>query len=133
MGAAVVLGGLATTAQAQPVQPKSLYAPSALVLTVGRGGDTAEASTVQRAVTLTCTPSASGSHPDPSGACAELRGVGGEFAKVTEAPSDRACTKEWSPVVVTAQGVWEGRRVSYEHTFGNSCMMNAGKGVTFEF
>ncbi|MEV6396927.1 subtilase-type protease inhibitor [Streptomyces sp. NPDC051907] len=132
LGIAISLGGLATTAGAQPAQPQSLYAPSALVLTVGKGADAATA-TVQRAVTLNCTPTPSGTHPDPAGACSELRAAQGNFAIVTEAPSNRVCTREWNPITVTADGVWDGRRVSYEHTFGNPCAMTDGKGRTFSF
>ncbi|MET9294638.1 subtilase-type protease inhibitor [Streptomyces sp. NPDC003077] len=148
LGAALVAGGLAaTTAQAQPTsstqptqtvrateqaRPMSLYAPSALVLTVGPG-ESAATTTAQRAVTLTCAPTPSGTHPDPRGACNELRALKGDFTAVTHAPSDRVCTKEWAPITVTAQGVWEGNRVSYEHTFANACAMIDGKGRVFEF
>ncbi|MCX4822059.1 subtilase-type protease inhibitor [Streptomyces sp. NBC_01142] len=135
LGLAVSLGGLAPSAGAQPAQPpepQSLYAPSALVLTVGQGADAATAG-IQRAVTLSCTPTTTGTHPDPAGACAELRTADGNFDTVTMAPSDRICTKEWRPVVVTAEGVWEGRRVSYEHTFPNLCGMTDGKGRIFAF
>lgn len=131
---AISLGGPATAAGTQTAQPQSMYAPSALVLTVGKGADAAT-STVKRAVTLSCTPTPTptGTHPDPAGACTELRTVKGNFDKVTRAPSDRICTKEWNPIVVTAEGVWEGRRVSYEHTFPNPCEMRDGKGKIFAF
>ncbi|MBB5120723.1 hypothetical protein AF335_32180 [Streptomyces eurocidicus] len=144
MGAALILGGgLAaagtTTASAAPTpvpaaqaQTQSLYAPSALVLTIGQGATAAE-SGVQRAVTLTCTPKSSGTHPDAKGACTQLRAAGGDFDKVTRIKSDTVCTKEWNPTVVTAEGVWDGRRISYEHTFANPCMAKAGKGLVFEF
>jgi hypothetical protein len=132
LAVAISLGGSATTAGARTAQPQSPHAPSALVLTVGHGADAATA-TVQRAVTLSCTPTATGTHPDPVGACTELRTVEGDFDMVTRAPSDRICTKEWNPVVVTAEGVWEGRRISYEHTFPNPCEMRDGKGRIFAF
>lgn len=74
---ALLFGGFATaTAQAAPAKAESLYAPSALVLTVARGEDPLTA-TVERAVTLTCAPTAEGTHPDPAAACKELAEVRG--------------------------------------------------------
>lgn len=137
LGTALVLGTLATTAQAVAAPAKSgrsggLYAPTELVLTVGQGESRATA-TVERAVTLSCTPVATGSHPAPRAACAQLRSVAGDFGAVTSTVSDRVCTKEWAPIVVTADGVWQGKRVSYTYTFANSCAMTDGSGSVFEF
>ncbi|WP_030671422.1 subtilase-type protease inhibitor [Streptomyces rimosus] len=132
LGAALALGGLATTAEAQPATPKSLYAPSELVLTVGYG-DTAATASIQRAVSLSCSSAGTGTHPMARAACAELRTANGDFNKITKAASDRMCTKEYNPVVVTANGVWQGRRVAYEHTFANPCALEGGKGLVFEF
>ncbi|MFK0297358.1 subtilase-type protease inhibitor [Streptomyces sp. NPDC090442] len=139
LGAALILGGLSTTAQAaaapaQPARTGGLYAASELVLTVGRGETRADA-TVERAATLSCMPMATGTHPAPMAACTQLRAVGGDFAAVTEGAtkSTRMCNMLWDPVVVTADGVWQGRRVSYTHTFANSCVMTDGKGSVFEF
>ncbi|MFD3513460.1 subtilase-type protease inhibitor [Streptomyces sp. NPDC058657] len=139
LGAALALGGLATTATAAPVAPPvatapaaSIYAPSELVLTIGYG-DSASTAAIQRAVSLGCSSGGVGSHPDAPGACAQLRAAGGNFDKVTKAPSTTYCTREWNPVVVTAEGVWEGRRVAYEHTFANPCALRAGQGQVFNF
>ncbi|ARP68766.1 protease inhibitor protein [Streptomyces pluripotens] len=129
--AAAVCGPLTGTAVAAPVAaPSSLYAPSALVLTTGHGSDAATA-TPERAVTLSCAPTASGTHPASFQACAELRWVGGDFDAL-QPRLDVWCTKLYDPVVVTAQGVWEGKRVSYERTFGNMCMRDA-TGSVFAF
>lgn len=137
LGTALVLGALAGTAQAatapaRPAGTTGLFAPTALVMTVAKGETRADAA-VLRAVTLSCAPTATGSHPSPRAACAQLQEVSGEFDKVTAAGSDRVCTKEWDPVVVTADGVWQGRRVSYTHTFANSCDLGAGQGSVFSF
>ncbi|GAA3208015.1 subtilase-type protease inhibitor [Streptomyces sp. XM83C] len=129
--------GLAATAagwplaQAAQAAPASLYAPSALVLTVGHGESTATAAPA-RAVTLSCMPTATGTHPDPAGACAELRGVRGDLMAL-EARSDVMCTKEYDPVVVTVDGVWEGKRVSYERTFANGCVKSTYGASLFAF
>ncbi|MGW7792383.1 protease inhibitor [Streptomyces tricolor] len=130
--AAAVCGPLTGAAVAAPgAAPSSLYAPSALVLTTGHGNDAATA-TPERAVTLSCAPTASGTHPAPADACAELRGVRGELDALK--PSDDVmCTKVYDPVVITVQGVWQGKRVSYERTFGNACMRDAVGGSLFAF
>ncbi|MEI7031133.1 subtilase-type protease inhibitor [Streptomyces pratensis] len=125
--ATLLLAGSATaTAQAAPAPAPegaaSLYAPSALVLTVARGQEPLTA-TVERAVTLSCAPRAEGTHPDPASACKELASVQGRFAELTAGPSNRTCTRQWDPVVVTAHGVWKGEPVEFATTYGNACEM----------
>ncbi|MFF3463702.1 protease inhibitor [Streptomyces sp. NPDC001984] len=130
--ATAVCGPLTGAAVASPgAAPASLYAPSALVLTTGHGDDAATV-TPERAVTLTCAPTASGSHPAAAEACAELRGAGGDLDALT-ARDDVQCTKEYNPVIVTVQGVWQGKRVSYERTFGNECVKNSYGTSVFTF
>ncbi|WP_405620984.1 subtilase-type protease inhibitor [Streptomyces sp. NBC_01511] len=132
-GAAI--GGVpapADTGATRSTGEKSLYAPSALVLTVTDGADH-KTGTVQRAVTLSCAPSPSGSHPDAVAACSELKRNGAKFDAITTSATNRVCTKEWEPVTVTADGVWEGQRVNYAHTFSNSCAMDGGRGAVFTF
>ncbi|MFI9584544.1 subtilase-type protease inhibitor [Streptomyces sp. NPDC052236] len=118
---ALVLTGTAAAGVAH-AQPAGLYAPSALVLAIGKG-ERAATATVERAVTLNCAPRPTGTHPAPASACAELRSVDGRFAALTEEPSQKMCTRQWDPVVVTAQGVWDGKHVSWSATFGNACEM----------
>ncbi|MGP9022485.1 subtilase-type protease inhibitor [Streptomyces sp. BR1] len=135
-GAAVAVPGAAGADQhntpAVTAKPMSLYAPSALVLTVAPGtGD--DGASVMRAVTLSCAPGASGTHPDAKGACAELARMNGDFTALIAGQPARVCTKEWKPVTVTADGVWQGQRVSERHTFGNPCEKLAGQGVVFNF
>ncbi|CAL9281385.1 protease inhibitor [Streptomyces olindensis] len=127
--ATAVCGPLSGAALATPgPAPAALYAPSALVLTVGHG-ESAIAATPERAVTLTCAPRPAGTHPAAVEACAELRGAGGDFDALT-ATEGVMCTKQYDPVVVTVDGVWQGQRVSYERVFSNECMKNAyGTGV----
>lgn len=126
------LGG--GVAHADSAGTKSLYAPSAMVLTVGKGEDAATAG-VQRAVVLSCAPRPGGTHPSADRACERLRSVGGRFQQLvatTGAPG-QVCTRIWDPVVVTANGVWEGQRVSFEHTFANPCTLNKTDGSVFAF
>lgn len=119
---------------AQPARTQSLYAPSDLVLTIAKGEDVPTA-TVERAVTLTCAPRAKGTHPTPVSACTELKAVGGDFAALTRSPSHKACTRQWNPVVISAQGVWQGKYVTWSATYGNMCEMEAsmGQGTVFSF
>nr|BFD81106.1 protease inhibitor [Streptomyces sp. Xyl84] len=130
--ATAVCGPLTGAALATPsTAPASLYAPSALVLTVGHG-DSAATAVPERAVTLTCAPTASGTHPAALDACAELRAAGGDMEALTGG-GDVLCTREYNPVVVTADGVWQGRRVSFRHTFANECAKNASLTSVFAF
>ncbi|WP_037671378.1 subtilase-type protease inhibitor [Streptomyces griseus] len=123
LAATAVCGPLTGPALATSSSPTSLYAPSALVLTVGHG-DSSALATPARAVTLTCAPRPSGTHPAPDLACAELRGADGNFDALGNADG-MACTKQYDPVVVTVDGVWQGRRVSYERTFANECVKSS--------
>ncbi|MFI8518822.1 subtilase-type protease inhibitor [Streptomyces sp. NPDC085481] len=116
-----LVGTAITSAQAAP---SSLYPPSALVLTIGKG-EKASTATVVRAVTLTCSPAAGGTHPDAESACAEMTAAGGDFRQVTKSTGDRPCTREWDPVTVTGDGVWQGKRVSWSARYGNTCEMRA--------
>ena len=122
--AAAVCGPLTGSAMAaHDAAPASLYAPSALVLTMAYG-DSATMATPMRAVTLSCAPTSSGTHPDAASACAELRGVGGDF-EALGARDGVLCTKQYDPVFVTVDGVWQGKRVSYERTFANECVKSS--------
>ncbi|WP_078078719.1 subtilase-type protease inhibitor [Streptomyces niveus] len=126
------IGGVPASTDTPTGRGGGLYAPSALVLTVTDGADH-KTGTVQRAVTLSCAPTPSGSHPDAVTACAELKKNGAKFDAITTSATNRVCTKEWEPVTVTADGVWEGQHVNYAHTFSNSCAMDGGRGAVFTF
>jgi hypothetical protein len=130
--AATVCGPLTGSVLAAPAAaPTSLYAPSALVLTVGRG-ESAATVDAARAVTLSCAPTPSGTHPAAALACAELRAAGGDLATLA-GPGDAMCTKQYDPVVVTVDGVWQGKRLSFERTFANECLKNASGSSLFSF
>ncbi|MFE6834940.1 subtilase-type protease inhibitor [Streptomyces sp. NPDC057705] len=121
--AAAVLSLIGATGSAA-AQPASLYAPSAMVFTVAQGDD--DASTVVRASTLSCAPTALGTHPDPRSACTALNSTDGTLDRLLASPDpDRACPMHYAPVTVTADGVWKGSRVAWKHTFSNSCVMSA--------
>jgi hypothetical protein len=132
---AAAMTALAPAAVAAPERAGTgesrLYAPNALVLTVAKG-ETVETATPLRAVTLTCAPTPGGTHPAPEEACGELRAVDGEFSAL-RSDGDRACIKIYDPLVVTAEGVWEGQRVKHERVFGNSCVLRSEGGSVFSF
>jgi hypothetical protein len=101
------------------------------VLTLGHG-ESAAAVSPARAVTLSCAPGPSGTHPAAASACAELRAAGGDFEALTDT-GGALCTKQYDPVVVTVDGVWQGKRVSYERLFSNECVKNSSGSVLFAF
>ncbi|KUL54147.1 SSI family serine proteinase inhibitor [Streptomyces sp. NRRL S-1521] len=125
--ATCVLAATSGTAHAEAPKQAALYAPSALVLTVGQGED-ATSTAVERAVTLTCAPRPGGTHPAAAAACAELTKTGGQFAQLVGSTSDVVCTKEWRPVTVSVTGVWSGKHIGWSTTFANRCEMKAGLG-----
>ncbi|MFI6014146.1 subtilase-type protease inhibitor [Streptomyces sp. NPDC051243] len=134
-------GALLTTALAGPLStpahsaPDSLHAPSALVMTTGKG-ETAATTAPERAVTLNCAYTTSGTHPDPRQACADLDRVNGDLDRLSTLHGNgtgQHCTKEYRPIVVTIQGVWRGTRVNYEHTFANSCIKENQGASVFAF
>lgn len=133
--AALVLTGTlaAGVAHAEAAGPTSLYAPSAMVLTIGKG-DAPATATIERAATLNCAPTPSGTHPAPRAACKELAAVNGEFAQLASAPK-HPCTRQWDPVTVTASGVWQGKWVNWSATYGNACEMRESLtgGAVFSF
>ncbi|MCD0481122.1 subtilase-type protease inhibitor [Streptacidiphilus sp. ASG 303] len=111
--------------------PTGLYAPSALVLTMAPGDGTDPDASVARAVTLGCAPAPSGTHPAAADACAGLAASDGSFAGLRG--YGRPCPAIATPVTVTADGVWRGKRVSYRETFGNYCAVLTSRGTVFDF
>ncbi|MFG2874416.1 subtilase-type protease inhibitor [Streptomyces sp. NPDC048337] len=120
------------TAGAAPSGTASLYAPSALVIGVTPGDDAATG-TVMRAVTLVCAPKPGGTHPNPTAACADLRANAARLDAVAAPGAGTACTREWNPMTVTADGVWQGRRLNYSYTFANPCGLRHTAGALFGF
>jgi hypothetical protein len=127
-----VLGFGMPAAAAQAAPAPSAATPSVLTLTVAHG-EHADSATPLRAVTLTCGDgTASGTHPAPEAACAQLRAVHGDVTALQ--PEDRTlCPMVYDPVVVTAEGVWQGQRVHYERTFANPCFARAQSRDVFAF
>ncbi|WP_432987779.1 SSI family serine proteinase inhibitor [Dactylosporangium sp. CA-233914] len=117
--------GAVEAASAGAAQAASGPKPIQLVLTVAKGDSTQPA---QRRASLRCQP-AGGSHHQAREACAQLARVGGRFDKLQLGGG--LCTMQWDPVTVTASGRWKGRKVAYQHTFGNACTLQTTTGPVF--
>ncbi|MEU6482799.1 subtilase-type protease inhibitor [Streptomyces sp. NPDC046887] len=112
----------APAAPAQAPAARSLYAPSALVLTLN-DGPSAKASAPDRAVTLSCAYAPGGTHPRPAAACDALQEADGRLSRLHD--TGTSCTLDLRPVTVTLQGVWQGRRVDEARSFSNDCVRGA--------
>lgn len=127
----VAAAGALTAVLGAGVLPAQAAGPprgSTLVLTVA-DGVTAGPGDPARAVTLVCgADTASGSHPYAAQACGDLAAVSGDFSALA-ADSGVMCTMIADPVTVTVHGVWDGRRVEFEKTFGNQCLRGAHSSV----
>ncbi|MGH8877718.1 MAG: SSI family serine proteinase inhibitor [Stackebrandtia sp.] len=118
LAAAALVGVTATTAHASQI------GGSYHLTITDRGGELASA-------TLTCYPHG-GSHPRPAEACEQVESVQGDFTALdTDAG---ACTLQYDPVTVRAEGLWQNSYSEYEETFANRCAADRQTGgVLFDF
>ncbi|MFI0980385.1 SSI family serine proteinase inhibitor [Streptomyces sp. NPDC021093] len=84
-----------------------------------------------RGVGLQCGPRAGGGHPEARAACNALTWARGDFDALRGDPYP--CTKEYDPVIATADGTWRGRTVHWTKTFSNACVLDAETGPVFRF
>ncbi|MFK0020315.1 SSI family serine proteinase inhibitor [Streptomyces sp. NPDC090798] len=89
-------------------------------------GDAHSSST--RGALLLCDPPQG--HAHAAEACAELATAAGDISRIPPRP-DTICSMIYAPVTASAHGEWEGRQVTYSHTFSNSCVMGAETGAVF--
>lgn len=115
-----------TAAGVADAQPGTAQVATSLVLRVVSADSSA------RSTVLECYPSVGGSHPHAASACRELGAVGGAFDSLSADPQS-ACPAVYAPVSASAFGVWCGRQVSWERTFGNSCALRTTTGSVFAF
>ncbi|MEU5306851.1 SSI family serine proteinase inhibitor [Streptomyces noursei] len=80
---------------------------------------------------LRCNPPR-GKHPYAEQACETIRAANGDIEKVNVNP-EGLCPDIYNPITVTAQGWWNGKKVSYSKTFGNSCQLSRTTGAIFAF
>lgn len=79
---------------------------------------------------LNCGP-AGGPHKNAKAACADLAPVHGDFTKIK--PSDAACTMELNPTKAKLYGTWRGKKVDFQETFSNPCVMRVNTAKVFDF
>ena len=111
----------ATAAEAKAAQK------TRLVLTVAKGETPRPAA---GRATLTCGP-VGGSHQRAAAACGQLKRVKGDFAALRV--TDAMCTMQYEPVTVTAKGDWKGKKVAFQRTYGNGCVLSTETGSVFGF
>lgn len=93
--------------------------PTSILLTVYTMNDgSGSKSTKLDAWYLGCFPP-SGTHPDYKKACKVLTKVDGWIEAINR--DDRACTDEYRPVTLRAEGLWKGRELDWSGYFGNRC------------
>ena len=123
-GTIVLCGAVLATASpalAEPIPRPTPQSTLRIIVTVKRGPT--------KAALLTCDPDG-GTHPAPAAACALLRKVNGDPAKLNVVP-DPVCTDEYEPHAVLVRGRWRGRAVKWAHVYTNSCHMKAAGGAVF--
>ncbi|MHB9858239.1 SSI family serine proteinase inhibitor [Streptomyces sp. YIM S03343] len=74
-----------------------------------------------RSSLLMCDPPQG--HAHAADACAELEAASGDIGAVPH--KEVICPMIYAPVTAQAEGVWNGKRVAYAHTFANTCEMTA--------
>jgi hypothetical protein len=118
------LAGAAVTGAVLMSQPANAAAPSSrFVVTVTPEGGKPQVAT------LTCAP-AGGTHKQAAAACKTLATAGGNPTAI--APTEGACTMDYSPVTAKVIGKWKGRTVTFQSTYSNSCNMVLATGDLFK-
>jgi hypothetical protein len=98
----------------------------ALVLTYAAG----EKAKPERYAVLNC-PASFAALREREEACVVVNRVQGDLTQLK--PSQNTfCPMMFSPVTVTANGIWDGRYVYFKHTFGNACEMHSATGTVFD-
>ncbi|MEU7002139.1 SSI family serine proteinase inhibitor [Nonomuraea sp. NPDC046570] len=85
-----------------------------------------------RVALLVCDEGQGSRHPQPVAACADLVRANGEPGRMRIRPQVM-CTMQYQPITATATGVWDGRLVRFERTYGNECAMRVEGGAVFAF
>ncbi|MFF2354730.1 SSI family serine proteinase inhibitor [Kitasatospora sp. NPDC058115] len=124
LATALFTPGLAGTAHAITPVPVA-----GLRLTVAHGPTPAAGT--PHVVTLDCPPDAVTTHPDPFTACRLLDSVDGDLSRLDVDPG--VCTDLYDPYTVTATGTYQGRRIAFQHTYGNHCVLLRTTGAFFDF
>ncbi|HUQ61336.1 SSI family serine proteinase inhibitor [Lentzea sp.] len=79
---------------------------------------------------LNCEP-AGGTHRHAQQACDQLMPVEGDFRRLEE--TGAMCTMELNPTKATLQGKWRTKRINFQQTYSNPCVVRALTGKVFDF
>lgn len=82
------------------------------------------------AVKLRCEPARS-PHPAAADACRTLSRVHGRPDLIE--PGRIMCILIYAPITAGITGTWHGRRIAWQHTYGNKCEMLRATGALFTF
>ncbi|MET7338984.1 SSI family serine proteinase inhibitor [Nonomuraea sp. NPDC005650] len=108
-----------------PLPAQAAAVPNGLFLSVtGNGG------TWLRAIVIQC-PLRADQHPYGALTCALLTAVDGNIDRLPGNP--HPCTRQNDPVTATATGIWQNRRVNWQKTFSNACVLDAATSPVFHF
>ncbi|WP_380284113.1 SSI family serine proteinase inhibitor [Kitasatospora purpeofusca] len=129
LATALFTTGLADTANAITPVPAAQAPEAVLRLTVAHG--TTPTSGTPHVAALDCPPDATTTHPDPVTACRLLDSVNGDLDQLDVNPG--VCNDLYDPYTVTAKGVYRGRPLSFQHTYGNQCVLLRTTGAFFDF
>ncbi|MFB7475737.1 SSI family serine proteinase inhibitor [Kitasatospora sp. NPDC056184] len=129
LATALFTAGLAGSANAITPIPAAQSPEAVLRLTVAHG--TSPTSGTPRVAALDCPPDAATTHPDPITACRLLDSVNGDLDRLDVDPG--VCTDLYDPYTVTAKGVYRGQPLSFQHTYGNQCVLLRTTGAFFDF
>jgi len=82
------------------------------------------------AIKLRCDPPRA-PYPAAAEACRTLHRVHGRPDLIE--PAHTMCMMIYAPITAELTGTWHGRRVAWQHTYGNKCEMLRATGVLFTF
>ncbi|GIH72162.1 SSI family serine proteinase inhibitor [Sphaerimonospora thailandensis] len=100
-----------------------------MMLVTATSGGVSESDLPDQYAFLNCRP-VGGSHPGAKDACAALAKVKGDPASLRPVKGTN-CPMVYSPVTVTANGIWDGKYFWYRRTYGNKCEMRSVEGGVF--
>ncbi|GAA2999877.1 SSI family serine proteinase inhibitor [Actinokineospora diospyrosa] len=128
LAALALSGGTAAATAASPDEPRAAVADPGASLTLTTqwlsNGQT-------KAAILNCDPTDGSTHADPKAACDALKAVNADFDALSD--TDRPCTYNYDPVVVTAKGDWYGDYVYFSREYSNQCVAIVSSNDVFGF
>jgi len=125
---AMAVSGAALTVPAAPAAAAPEAMPTA-ILRLTAFSDPDDTGKELGEATLLCDPT-TGDHPSAAEACAALKAVKGDFAKLPA--RDGICIKVSQPVTAVAEG-WYNGPVQFRKTYENPCLLRNALAPVFDF